>query len=109
MNDETSLRDKVLDNVSVDGYQRTVPISFPTKVYKRFRTWSDENANGCYWLAIEKLLDNYDKNSGLDLTDINDKVDFLTEVVANLEKELIVLRNEKNNPKELRSFGRKEE
>ncbi len=102
----TEFKEKVLDSISSDNHQREVLITFPNKVYKRFRNWSRVNASDCYWLAIEKLMDTHDNMGKVHLDEINDKVDFLTQVVANLEQEIIVLKEEKNKPKERKSFGR---
>jgi len=108
MTDEMTFREKVLDAVSGDDNKRVIPITFPSKAYRRFRSWSEANANGTFWLAIERLLDHYEGTQGADLGTINDRIDFLTQVVANLEQEIIVLKQEKNT-KTIKTFGRKEE
>ncbi len=35
---------------------KEIPIKFPRQVLRDFNKWSYDNANDCYWLAIEKLM-----------------------------------------------------
>ena len=101
MNDKT-FREKVLESVS-DTPVRVVPISFPKKTYKRFAKWSEENAGNCYWLAFEKLLDKEEFVSKEELGMI------LNELYAKISDLENKLQTKENEPKTVKTFGRKEE
>ena len=45
---------------------RMVSFSFPINVLERFQIFAKENANDCYWLAIQYLLDKSDIGIQLD-------------------------------------------
>jgi len=58
-NDEKCFTEQVKSKIN---YQRKVLISFPHKVYDKFSNFAKEYANDCYWLAFEKVIDDWERN-----------------------------------------------
>jgi len=63
MVEEKTYGEKIRENISKT---RMVTISFPINVLERFQGFAKENANDCYWLAIQYLLDKSDIGVQLD-------------------------------------------
>lgn len=111
--EDMTFRDKVLSKVRDDSPNRTLPITFPRKVFKRFNRWAFENASDCYWLAIEKLLDNYERRLNLfhELKLLADRDDVLASELQRLNAEFAELRELviSSVDEERRTFGKKGE
>lgn len=54
--EETTFRERVQEAYKPKEDIKEIPIKFPRQVLRDFNRWSYDNANDCYWLAIEKLM-----------------------------------------------------
>jgi hypothetical protein len=112
MEKQSSFRDRVMDAVGNKNTvpNKTVPISFPKKTFSRFSAWALDNANDCYWLAIEKLLDTYENKeflqNQLEVLGARDEV-FMGEI-ARLEAEIMKLKTPEVPTEKPKHFGKKE-
>lgn len=114
--DKKSIRDKVEDSINL---QRRLLITFPNKVYSRFTDYCKYNTADCYWLGIEDLL-NYKESeiknnkfiqsilesNKLSLNMVNEKLHDISNRVEELEKKSLEKKGEE--PKKIKTFGRKE-
>lgn len=105
--DETSksYREKVLESVTEPSV-KVVPISFPTKTYKRFTKWAEVNAGNCFWLAFEKLLD---KEEFITKEEFALYVQEQEQLMVALLEKINELTEKNNAPKELKTFGSRSE
>ncbi len=88
------------------NYQRIIEIKFPAKVYERFRNLSIQEANGCYWLLVERMMDSFENKE-------DDKSSLvlykqLSKRVTDVELQVNELSSKpKEEIKERKSFGMK--
>jgi hypothetical protein len=101
----TTYGDRVKEAISLN-VEKT--IKFPKPVFQKFDAWAKANANDCYWLAIEKLVMEYDKRVEYEdnFRVLIERDDFLISQIKELQDRLAVLETK---PKEtFKTFGRKE-
>lgn len=76
--------------------------NMPVGVWKRFKEYSERSAGDCYWMAIDKLLQN-------DATDF--RYEALFEMIVDTKRQLDELRKELEGesdvPEEIATLGRK--
>jgi len=100
--------DKVKNKIN---YQKVVNIKFPFKVYEKFKNFSVEHSSDCYWLAFEKLLDNYERDKFLEpkIIMLMQRDEDLKKVIQILESRIIKLENlekeSKSNKSVRKHFG----
>lgn len=109
---EPTFGDRVKTAISKKSNTKSIPINFPRKTYKRFASWSEENANNCYWLAIDRLLDIYEQrfDYAAELDILAKRDESLAEEIVRLNNRLDELMNSLSAPiKEKKHFGKKED
>jgi hypothetical protein len=112
-NDEKRFSDKVKEAVfkKENPNNVVIGITFPRDVFNRFNQWAVENADNCYWLAIDRLLVNYGEkiNFNNEIGLLIDKDDILAVELGRLGEEINGLKNIQATPKEIKTFGKKGE
>ena len=106
---EKSYGDKINVAIRKDN-EREITIKFPTNTYKRFRTWADNNTSGCYWLAVDKLLNAYEQEQYVDneFRSLMDRDDMIAHELKRVSDELELIKQVSAAPKVRRTFGRKD-
>lgn len=113
MENEKTFSERVKEQITQVTPNKEVLVKFPRSTFKRFDSWSFENASGCYWLAIEKLMDNYDNKILWDteMKILSDRDDIIMSEIGRLQAEMDVLKNELNNKPKIstvrKHFGEK--
>lgn len=112
-NEEKRFSDKVKEAVfkKENPNNVVISISFPRDVFNRFSKWALENADDCYWLAIDRLLVNFEEkiNFNNEIGLLIDKDDLLAVELGRLGEEVEKLKNVPVAPKEFKTFGKKGE
>ena len=92
--EEQTFAERVRENIVHDSREYTIKV--PKNVYDKFKSWAYKNADNCYWLAIDKLLIEWEANNKVEwdlqvLVDrdaiLAEQINLLQERVAKLEKE----------------------
>lgn len=108
--EEKTYGERIKEEISAEKTV-TIPISFPRNSYKRFKHWAHDNASGCFWLAIDKLVE-ADKQK-LDISHefrmLADRDEALLSEINRLQQEMNNLKNSDSDSSGKRTFGRKEE
>ncbi len=89
---------KVRKNISSKNVE--IPIVFPRKVYSKLKSFAEENATDCFWLAFEKLLDFYNEQKAADV-----KYAMLYNELQELKFEFENLKQEQSEEKPQKRFG----
>lgn len=99
---EETFRERVREKVTSIP-NKEIMITFPRPVFKRFSHWAFVNANDCFWLAIDKLLNHYEQHQ------LGDTVQMLMDRDEVLMRELVVLKAASQEKTERKHFGKKGE
>lgn len=96
----------IKEQITKETQPLEIAIKFPKDVYSKLKKYSKEKANNCFWLAIERLIENeerfgYDENK---FKMLMDRDEYILGKVLSMEDEITSLKKNKDeeviNPKE---------
>lgn len=86
-----------------------IEIKFPRPLFSRFAKWSLDNADDCFWLAIDKLLNDYEQKINIDneLRLLMDRDDLIATELRRVTERLDQLESKPETKPILKTFGRR--
>ena len=92
--------DKVKEGIQV----KSVKIKFPSKLFDRFDSFAKIEADDCYWLAIDKLLNAYENKE-----EVNVRLEGIEKRILMIEESVSQPQIETKTESKKKHFGKGDE